>query len=179
MDAMTSSNSMFKTRGLKLKAKQPAENRFIERLASDYPQFKFEPSEEDHWSAKTKTIFYNPKRPGSLLRYSVLHELAHAILGHTSYDSDFQLLKLEAEAWQLATEIGHKYHVAINDDHVQNCLDTYRDWLHKRSACPTCGTHVLQADAHHYHCYNCQTKWRVSTGHFARPYRQRQKIDAS
>jgi len=160
------------------KLSKKSELKFIDQLANDYPQFKFEAGDEDHWSAQTKTVFYNPKRPAVLLRFSVLHELAHALLGHTSYDSDFQLLKLESEAWKLATEIGHKYHVTIDDNHVQNCLDTYRDWLHKRSACPNCGTHVLQLDAQRYHCYNCQTSWRVSTGRFARPYRRRLQRNA-
>ena len=145
---------------------------FIQQLAGDYPQFKFVSGLEDHWSAKSDTITYNSKRPADLLRYSVLHELAHALLGHTSYTSDFELLKLEAEAWSLAAKIGRKYKVKVDNEHIQNCLDTYRDWLHQRSACPKCGMHVLQSDASHYHCYNCQTKWQVTTKRFARPYRK-------
>lgn len=150
-----------------------AEQKFLDRLRLDYPQFKFEPGNEDHWSAKSGTITYNLERPSIQLRYSILHELAHALLGHTSYDSDFELLKLEAEAWQLAAKIGHKYHVGIENEHIQNCLDTYRDWLYRRSACPKCGTHVLQKDAANYHCYNCHTDWRVSSGRFVRSYRRK------
>lgn len=156
----------------KLAGLNQTDQRFIERLAGDYPQFGFRAGDQDHWSAETEVITYNPARCGPPLRYSVLHELAHALLGHTSYQSDFQLLKLEAEAWQLAAEIGQKYRVAINDDHIQNCLDTYRDWLHRRSACPRCGTHALQADAANYHCYNCGSDWRVTSQRFVRPYRR-------
>jgi hypothetical protein len=144
----------------------------MDRLQADYPQFKFQPGIEDHWSAKTGIITYNPDRPMIQRRFSVLHELSHAILGHTSYNSDFELLKLESEAWQLAAKIGHKYHVEIDDQHIQGCLDTYRDWLYWRSACPKCGTHVMQKDAASYHCYNCRTTWRVSSGRFVRSYRK-------
>lgn len=162
-----------KTIAAKLKSPKSTELKFIDRLARDYPQFKFAPGSEDHWSAKLGTITYNPRRPAPQLRYSVLHELAHALLGHSTYRSDFQLLKLEAEAWQLAAEIGHKYQVEVDEEHIQNCLDTYRDWLHQRSACPKCGTHVLQRDANSYSCYNCRTNWRVTSRKFARPYRRR------
>jgi hypothetical protein len=149
-----------------------SEQLIITRLKKDYPQFKFVRGGEDHWSAKTGTITYNPGRPDPGLSYSILHELAHALLGHTDYRSDFELLKLESEAWQLASKLGPKYKVKIDQEHIQSCLDTYRDWLHRRSACPRCGTHTLQADAKLYHCYNCQTNWRVTSRRFARPYRK-------
>ncbi len=145
---------------------------FIDKLAADYPKFKFKPGRQDHWSPSIDTIIYNAERPFKELQYSLLHELAHALLGHRDYSSDFELLKLESEAWGLAAEIGKKYGVAISDDHIQNCLDTYRDWLHRRSTCPTCGVHVLQNDSHKYVCFNCKTEWSVTNDRFARAYRK-------
>lgn len=79
---------------------------------------------------------------------------------------------MESEAWSVAAKIGRKYGVSISDEHIQNCLDTYRDWLHRRSTCPTCGTHVIQSDSNTYRCYNCQTVWHVSNRRFVRPYRK-------
>jgi hypothetical protein len=140
----------------------------IARLRKDYQDFKFQEGKQEHWSPKTNTIIYNPGHSS----YGVLHELAHAILKHTDYQADFELLKLESDAWELATKIGKTYEVDIDDDHVQNCLDTYRDWLHKRSSCPSCNTHVLQKNSGNYHCFNCQMDWRVSNGRFVRPYRK-------
>lgn len=145
---------------------------FINRLAADYPGYKFRAGRQDHWSPRIKTITYNPDEPLQKLLCGVLHELAHALLDHSTYSSDFELVKLEAEAWSLAAKIGKKYKVEISEEHIQNCLDTYRDWLHRRSACPTCGMHVLQKDSQSYLCYNCQTGWHVSSGRFARPYRK-------
>jgi hypothetical protein len=144
---------------------------FISKLSRDYPDFKFKPGDQDHWSPKSQTITYSKAEPLEKMCCGILHELAHAVLDHTSYNSDFELVKLESEAWNLAAEIGHNYGVEIDDEHIQNCLDTYRDWLHRRSACPRCGTHVLQKDVKHYQCYNCQATWQVSAGRFVRPYR--------
>lgn len=141
---------------------------FIKRLKKDYPGFIFNEGKQEHWSPKTKTIVFNLSRPC----YGVLHELAHALLKHSTYQSDFELLKLEAEAWELAAKIGQKYNISIDEDYIQNCLDTYRDWLHRRSACPSCGTHVLQKDPSSYHCFNCSATWRVSSGKFVRAYRK-------
>ena len=146
---------------------------FIASLAKDYPQFIFKAGPQDHWSPKTNTISYNSAETLAQQQYGVLHELAHGLLGHLSYHSDFQLLKLEAEAWDLASKIGKKYNVRINQDHIQNCLDTYRDWLHKRSTCPVCGMHVLQKDASNYACFNCKSSWTVTSKRFVRPYRRR------
>jgi hypothetical protein len=148
-------------------AKTP--NKLIEKIVADYPQFKFKAGGQEHWSPKTKTVTYEA---GPDNQYGLLHELAHALLGHDNYHSDFELLKLESQAWQTAAKIGKKYGINIDDDHIQNCLDTYRDWLHRRSKCPTCGMHVMQADPRTYKCFNCGASWNVSSGRFARSYRR-------
>ena len=143
----------------------------VKRLAADYEQFKFKNGSQEHWSPKTQTITFNPAEPAQKFACALLHELAHAILGHNTYASDFELLKLESEAWELAAKLGEKYQVKISEDHIQNCLDTYRDWLHRRSQCPRCNMHVMQNDTNSYQCFNCQTRWHVSSGRFVRPYR--------
>jgi len=145
---------------------------FVARLGRDYPDFEFTAGQQEHWSPKTQTITFNPSQPVQKLKFGLLHELAHALLGHENYRSDFELLKLESRAWQLAAKIGKKYNIHIDDAHVQRCLNTYRDWLYARSACPACGVHSLQQDAHTYHCFNCQTNWRVSSDRFVRAYRK-------
>lgn len=144
---------------------------FVEQIAKDYPQFKFKPGPQEHWSPRTKTITYSESEPLAELRYGLLHELAHALLGHNSYNSDFELLRLESEAWEMAVKIGKKYKIRLDPDHIQDCLDTYRDWLHRRSKCPACGMHVLQDSPSSYKCFNCGTGWQVSSRRFARPYR--------
>jgi predicted RNA-binding Zn-ribbon protein involved in translation (DUF1610 family) len=146
---------------------------FVRQIAADYPQFEFQPGPQEHWSPSTNTITYNQSEPLAQLRYGLLHELAHALLGHNSYQSDFELLKLESQAWELAVKIAKKYRVKFDPDHVQDCLDTYRDWLHRRSKCPACGVHVLQTSPTLYKCFNCGTSWSVSQRRFARSYRRK------
>ncbi len=147
-------------------------NKFIRQLETDYPQFKFRAGNQEHWSPRTQTITYETAK-GEELKYGLLHELAHALLDHSGYTTDFELLKLESLAWHKAAEIGQKYAVNINEDHIQNCLDTYRDWLHRRSKCPTCSVHVMQQNSTTYKCFNCGETWQVSAGRFARSYRRR------
>lgn len=144
----------------------------IERVIKEYPEFKFKAGPQEHWSPKTKTITYEAGRPLIQQTYGLMHELAHALLGHTNYHSDFELLKLESEAWHKASQIGKEYGIEISEDYIQNCLDTYRDWLHRRSQCPACGIHVLQTDPKTYKCFNCDARWQVSSGRFARSYRR-------
>src|SRR5256885_1016814 len=103
---------------------------FIAQLDKDYPELKFKRGTQEHWSPKTNTITFNPDEPFDKLKYGLLHELSHALLGHHTYTTDFELLKLESHAWELAAKLGRKYDIVIDEDHIQNCLDTYRDWLH-------------------------------------------------
>ncbi len=147
-------------------------SQIITRVAADYPQFEFKPGGQEHWSPKTKTITYEVGGSAKHTLFGLLHELAHALLGHNNYHSDFELLKLESQAWQLAAVTAKKYQINIDDNHIQNCLDTYRDWLHRRSKCPNCGVHVMQSDPTTYDCFNCGASWQVSSGRFSRSYRK-------
>lgn len=146
--------------------------KFVDIISRDYSQFIFRPGRREHWSPKTNTITYNLEENYQELQYGLLHELSHALLNHDNYHSDFELLKLETQAWDLAAKIGKKYGVKLDDGHIQDCLDTYRDWLHRRSTCPVCGVHVLQKDSQTYQCFNCRSTWSVSSGRFVRPYRR-------
>ncbi len=143
----------------------------ISQLRADFPEFSLKKGSRDHWSPRSNTITYKGSSSSAETQYGILHELAHAKLGHTNYGSDFELLKMESLAWDLAAKIGKKYGVKIPEDYIQNCLDSYRDWLHARSACPTCGVNVLQKDPRNYKCFNCGTQWSVTAGRFVRPYR--------
>ena len=143
-------------------------------VSLDYPQFSFRSGLQDHWSAGSKTITSDSKQSYKKLAYSLLHELAHGLLEHNNYQSDLELLKMEAKAWDKAVQIGKKYGVKISDEHIQSSLDTYRDWLHKRSSCPDCSVRSLQKNATTYQCFNCGCHWSVTTQRFTRPYRKLQ-----
>lgn len=144
--------------------------KFIQRLREDYKEIRFVKAEGFYWSPTDQAVAYNEK-DNQASRWVLLHELAHAVLGHQNYETDFELLLMESAAWDTAKKLAKHYKTEIDEDHIQDCLDTYRDWLHRRSTCPTCGNRSLQENARQYSCFNCGTEWQVSASRFCRPYR--------
>lgn len=125
-----------------------------------------------YWSPQTKTIHYDKAAMDSLTgQWALLHETAHAQLGHLSYANDVGLLNLEVAAWQAAENLAKEFDLSIDEGHVQECLNTYRDWLYARSTCPTCELNSLQVGETEYICLNCSCQWFVSRSRFCRPYR--------
>lgn len=144
----------------------------LEQLQSRFPELQFVAGSRFCWSPRTHEIMYDQARSDESAIWSLLHETGHALLNHESYLADFELLKIEMAAWQKARELAVELGVQIDEDHVQDCLDTYRDWLYKRSICPRCNTKALQQnDYAHYRCYNCHTVWKVTPSRFCRAYR--------
>jgi hypothetical protein len=147
---------------------------FINQLISDFPELKFTAGQSHYWCPATGEVFYKLSDPATRKdKWSLLHEVSHGLLGHTGYKTDLELLHLEVSAWDKARQLAAKYRLSINDDYIQDCLDTYRDWLYRRCVCPHCGTQNLQNDSgNSYQCYNCHTEWRVSASRFSRAYRR-------
>lgn len=130
------------------------------KLKQDYPQFKFEPGQKFMWSPDQQTVFYIDElnQPIDML----LHELAHALLGHQNYKRDVELLAKEAEAWNKTNELANLVGAEPNEDLQQECLNGYRDWLYKRSLCPECGASGVQTEKSIYNCPGCNCKWKVN-----------------
>ena len=148
----------------------------LRTLQQVIPHIRFEAGDTFFWSPETQLITYrhdHEDEPSAC--WALLHEAAHAILGHTRYETDFELLLLEVAAWQKAKELGANVGLSVDEEHIQDCLDTYRDWLHQRSTCPTCGNVSMQETREQYHCHNCNTQWQVTTSRFCRPYRLRKQ----
>lgn len=146
----------------------------LDKLTADYPAITFVQGDTFYWSPKTQSVSFAPgSTQPEISTWSLLHEVSHGILGHKHYYSDFELMQLEVAAWQHARILAKKYDIKINPEHVQDCLDTYRDWLHMRATCPTCSTVSAQKDPNTYECFNCRTNWHVSNSRFCRPYRRK------
>lgn len=144
-------------------------DQLLPRLRHDYPDLKFECGANLSWSPEHQVITYS-KDANTL---GILHETSHAILKHAAYTTDINLLRKETEAWATARVLAAQYCIDIDEDHIERCLDTYRDWLHKRSTCPRCNGHGLQSTQARYTCPNCQATWEVSSARFCRPYRRK------
>lgn len=130
------------------------------KLQPDFPAFVFTASDTFRWSPQEKKIYYDQTSNDAA---SLLHEVSHAVLNHTEYSKDIELIEMERDAWDHATAIlAANYQIAVNEDDVQNALDTYRDWLHARSTCPQCKATGVQTKKSEYKCIACGTKWRVN-----------------
>lgn len=144
----------------------------IKALRRRFPAVTYREGPLFYWSPKTSEVFYSQKSTEEASVWSLLHETGHALLGHDTYHSDFELVRLEVAAWEKAKLLGKELGIHIDEDHIQDCLDTYRDWLCARSVCPHCNTRALQqGDLQHYQCFNCRAKWKVTPSRFCRAYR--------
>lgn len=132
----------------------------LSAIKSDYPKIKFKVGDQYYWSPSLQTVFYAPLNNGSIDNVLLIHELSHAILNHSSYKKDIDLLKIERQAWDKTLELASAYNVRVNTTEANDALDSYRDWLHNRSVCPTCSAIGLEVDNKEYSCVACGAKWR-------------------
>jgi len=157
----------------------PSLANLLNLIRNDYPELSFVETTQFSWHSGKKVVYF--KSAATELEevkntWALLHELGHALLNHSNYRYDIELLQLEVEAWEKCSELAEKYNIQISDDYIQDCLDTYRDWLHLRATCPTCFARSLQTSPKQYNCINCHTQWTVTRNRFCRPYRL-QKIE--
>ena len=127
-------------------------NNFVKRLQSDYPALIFKKGEKFAFKPP-KTIILGKEEP--FFELLALHEVSHAILKHRDFNLDVERLKMENAAWEQAKILAQKYNVQIDEDFIQDQLDTYRNWLHQKSRCPKCGLTRFQ-DTNGYHCPHCE-----------------------
>ena len=127
--------------------------KFLEQLKTDYPWLRFREGSKFTFRPP-KTIVLGPPEPFAELL--ALHEVSHAVLKHKDFRMDVERLKMEVAAWEKAKELAKHYGVDVDEDVIQGELDTYRDWLHKKSRCPGCGLTRFQTTDGEYHCPRCE-----------------------
>ena len=126
---------------------------FLEQIQEDFSGFRFVSGKKFAFRPP-KTIVLGPPEPFSELL--ALHEVSHAILKHKTFRIDVERLKMESEAWSKTRELAVRYGIEVNEDLIQDELDTYRDWLHTRSKCKKCGLTCYQTPDGIYHCPRCE-----------------------
>lgn len=132
----------------------------IHKITSDYP-YAFIQGGDFRWSPDEAVVYF-PALETDEDVWSLLHEIAHAELRHHNYTSDIQLIQHEAHAWDHAlTVVASRYNITIDQDYIEDHMDTYRLWLHERSTCPTCGQNGIQTK-NTYSCLNCRCVWRTN-----------------
>jgi hypothetical protein len=133
----------------------------VSKLALDFKDIHFNPGDQFCWSPENNEVTYKENTNSQESIWSLLHEASHGVV----------------EAWSKAKSLAKKYTIEIGEEHIEDCLDTYRDWLYKRSICPTCNTKCLQQENYTlYRCFNCHTTWKVSPSRFCRAYRSTKKV---
>jgi len=126
-------------------------------------EYKCIPGKRFAYNSATKVITYSSKEltsPKGIL--AILHEIAHAKLNHESYKYDLEVLKMEEDAWKLARKEAYFRGVDVDEKHIDECLESYREWTSKRATCPKCKTFGLQLNSTHFECINCKANWKVN-----------------
>lgn len=126
---------------------------FLEQIKADFPEFRFVNGKKFAFRPP-KTIVLGPLEP--FYELLVLHEVSHAILKHKTFRVDVERLRMESEAWEKARELASGYGIEVDEDLIQDELDTYRDWLHAKSRCRECGLTRYQTPDGIYHCPRCE-----------------------
>lgn len=137
----------------------PSTSSILSKLKTDFSDIHFIKGDIFQWRPAERAVYYENITD----TVSLLHEVAHAALNHRGYTRDVELLEIEREAWdKVISDLSKRYDVMIHEHEVENMLDTYRDWLHDRSLCPTCDATGVQTDRSHYSCLACLSNWRVN-----------------
>lgn len=137
-------------------------NSIWQHVKRDHPEFIFAETETARWSPDEQTVYHQAITSRDAL-VDALHELGHGLCRHRDFTQDISLLAMEREAWDMAAQLGERYMTPISPGRIDTALDTYREWLHARSRCPTCSGAGLQAkDDTHYRCLLCDTTWRAN-----------------
>lgn len=144
----------------------------LANIAADHPAITFSEGPVFAYSPTEKSITYNTSE--AAWPYYLLHELGHALCGHDKYHRDIELLEIEREAWEKSIELTKRYGLdRPTDELVDAALDTYRDWLHRRSICPKCEQNGAQHTENSYLCLVCEQSWQVSHEKTCRSYRKK------
>lgn len=127
---------------------------FLDKIETDFPELCFKKGKKFAFRPP-KTIVIGPEEPNDSLL--LLHELGHALCHHCDFNTNTKRLKMEREAWEKARELCPLYEVLYDEEVVEGELDSYRDWLDKKSRCPSCGLTRFQTSDGSYHCPRCES----------------------
>lgn len=146
-------------------------NVLLKQIKLDYPAISFKPANNFRWSSESRTVFYD--KSSKYAEWSLLHELGHMVNEHNRFLSDSALVRMEVQAWDTAIKLAGGYGFDIDEEYVQDCIDSYRNWQYTRSTCPQCALTGVERTNGQYICINCRESWKVTTNRFCRVYRKR------
>lgn len=134
----------------------------ITSLKQDFPDFHFTYGKRFSFRPP-KTIVIGPDE-GTKTPLLIFHELGHALSGQYIYKTAIERLKIESLAWNEGKKAYEKCLTSgryslppWDEEFVEENLDTYRDWLHAKSKCKTCGLTMYQGADKKWLCPFCST----------------------
>lgn len=148
----------------------PLQNLTLSKITADFPILDFIKNTNGDFRRQKNTIFYDDSEPN--VEAFLLHEISHATLNHQKYKRDIQLLTIEREAWDNALLLAKKYNVIIDEELIEDAMDSYREWIHKRSICPSCRQNGIEISKKVYKCYICYQEWTPNEAKTCRIYRK-------
>lgn len=125
---------------------------FLANVRGDFPEVRFTKGPRFSFRPPKTVVFADLNRGGELL---LLHELGHFLTGRFDFRTEVERLKIEVMAWEKARELAAKYGVFVDEELIEEELDTYRDFLHQKSRCPDCGLTRFQTPDKVWHCPHC------------------------
>ena len=135
----------------------------IQQIKDQFLEYDFQEQSYYGFDSNKKKVYFiaktdqEPENPLLLI-----HELAHAELGHLDYQSDLELVLIEIKAWDKARAICQDIEVEYDPRLRDACIQTYIDWYKLRGTCPNCDTLCINKHQK-YNCYQCLTSWEVSS----------------
>ena len=130
-------------------------NKIIVQLRKDYPWLRFRMGKKFTFRP-ARTVVVEQNCGEKCAKLLLLHEVGHALCEHKNYRTDAERVKMEREAWEKARELCERYGVEYDEEVVEAELDSYREWMHKRSRCPKCGLTRYQGRDGRYRCPECE-----------------------
>ena len=126
---------------------------FLAKVRGDYPEVKFVAGKRFSFRPPRTVVFCD--EPDDTAPLLLLHELGHFLTGRFDFKTEVERLKIEVMAWEKAKELAPLYGVFVDEDLIENELDSYRDFLHQKSRCPLCGLTRFQTPDSVFHCPKC------------------------
>jgi hypothetical protein len=85
----------------------------LKGLVQEFPKLTFKRGEDFCWSPREQIVYYTDSQRSSDA-WTLLHETSHGILQHRTFESDFELLKLELAAWEKALQCSSSTYSCFN-----------------------------------------------------------------
>lgn len=136
-------------------------NKFVARLRAEYGELHFVRGRKFAYrlrAGRSEVVLERCEGWEDVNKYclSLLHEVGHALLGHRDFRVDAERVKMECAAWEKTRELCKTYGLVYDEEFAEERLDSYREWLYRRSRCRKCGLVRYQTRDGRYHCPRCE-----------------------